>query len=330
MPETKNLFQHNYFLLFFLLLCSLAFTMVTPFLGLSNFSLDILWAPPGEPNGEIFWKLRVPRAIGAFLAGAGLGVSGLMFQSMFRNPLATPFTLGVSSGASLGTAIYVMLGLSLGFMGGFFFSLGGAILSMLLVYLITKAKGGFSTIIMLLAGVIINLLFSSLVLFIQYLADNQSSLKIMHWMMGSLSGLNVLRLTDLAVVVLCGSFLIWLFAPEMDLLSTGEELAISRGVNVDRLKLLIFIIASLIVAAVVSLSGPIGFIGLVAPQLARLLLGWSHRLLIPAVFFGGGAFLALCDLAARLVLAPAEVPVGIITALLGGPFFLVILATRKI
>ena len=309
----------------------------------------------GNPDAEVFWWLRFPRVIAAFIAGAGLAISGMVFQAMFRNPLATPFTLGVSSGAAFGAAVYFWLSsalvLSSGVAGGLLSgqlmrflgstgslgaALAGGLLSMGLVYLITSSRsslqgsgGGFSTPVMLLAGVIINFFFSSLVMFIQYLSKSSDSLRIMHWLMGSLTGLEIPRLPELAFIVLAGGLIIWRLSPEIDLLTAGEELAASRGVRVKRTKLTLFFVASIIVGAVVSVTGPIGFVGMMIPHCCRLWLGpaigCAHRMLLPAVFFAGGCFLTLCDLLARVVLSPAELPIGIITALLGAPFFLWIL-----
>ncbi len=307
-----------------LIVVCLLITAAAPFFGLGVISPSAIWEA-GNPDADVFWRLRLPRAALAFLAGAGLSMSGMVFQALFRNPLATPFTLGVSSGAALGASVYFWLGAGLSFLGSSG-SLGaallGGLLSMALVYGITRAKGGFSTPVMLLAGVIINFFFSSLVMFIQYLSDSYDSLRIMHWLMGSLAGLETARLADLAFVVVAGAMIVWRMAPELDLLTAGEELAASRGVRVRRAKLQIFLAASIIVGTVVSLAGPIGFVGMMIPHMCRLRLGWAHRLLLPAAFFLGGCFLVLCDLAARLALAPAEIPIGIVTALIGGPFFL--------
>lgn len=309
------------------LIISLSLVLVgfSPFFGLSFISPEVIWIK-GHPDAGVFWALRAPRTVAAFLAGAGLSMSGMVFQAMFRNPLATPFTLGVSSGASFGASIYFWLGggalVWLGSLGPMGASLLGAALSMGLVYGVTRARGGFSTAVMLLAGVVINFFFSSLVMFIQYLSDSHDSMRIMHWLMGSMSGLETAALADLGFVIGAGAFLIWTMAPEIDLLTAGEELAASRGVKVNLSKVKIFLVASVMVGAVVSMSGPIGFVGMMVPHVCRLWLGWAHRRLLPAVFFGGGCFLVLCDLAARTILAPAEIPIGIITALLGGPFFL--------
>lgn len=305
-----------------LIMVSLGIVLFSPLFGISTIPFEAIWQK-GNPDGEVFWMLRVPRTVAAFLAGAGLSMSGMVFQALFRNPLATPFTLGVSSGASFGASVYFGLGIGvLGAVGGLVSALMGAGLSMTLVYVVTRARGGFSTSVMLLAGVIINFFFSSLVMFVQYLSDSHDSLRIMHWLMGSLAGLETAGLADLAFIIAAGATIIWLMAPEIDLLTAGEELAASRGVKVNSTKLKIFLTASIMVGAVVSLTGPIGFVGMMVPHVCRMWLGWSHRILLPAVFFSGGCFLVLCDLAARLILAPAELPIGIVTALLGGPFFL--------
>jgi len=305
------------------LLC-LALTIGSSFWGISVISPFDIWQP-GNPDAEIFWRLRLPRAVAAFCVGAGLAMSGMAFQALFRNPLATPFTLGVSSGAALGASIYFGLGAGLSFLGSsgsLVAALAGGLLSMTLVYGITRAKGGFSTPVMLLAGVVISFFFSSLVTLIQYLAGAQDSLRIMHWLMGSFSGLEIARLADLAFVVTAGALILHRLAPEIDLLCAGEELAASRGMRVRRGKILIFAVSSVMVGTTVSLAGPIGFVGMMLPHICRMVIGWNHRRLLPAVFVTGGCFVALADLVSRVILAPAEMPVGIITALIGGPFFL--------
>jgi len=308
------------------ILC-LVLTLGSAFLGISAISPFAVWQP-GSPDAEIFWRLRLPRTVAAFFVGAGLSMSGMAFQALFRNPLATPYTLGVSSGAALGAAVYFGLGAGLSFLGGsgsLVAALAGGLLSMALVYGITRARGGFSTPVMLLAGVVVSFFFSSLTTLIQYLSGAQDSLRIMHWLMGSFSALEVPRLADLVCVVTAGALLLRRLAPEIDLLCAGEELAASRGLHVARAKIMLFAVSSIMVGTAVSLAGPIGFVGMMAPHVCRMFLGWNHRRLLPAVFVTGGCFVALADLFARLILAPAEMPVGIITALIGGPFFLWVL-----
>jgi len=308
------------------LLC-LALTIGSAFWGISAISPFDIWLP-GSPDAEIFWRLRLPRAVAAFCVGAGLAMSGMAFQALFRNPLATPFTLGVSSGAAFGASVYFWLGAGLSFLGSsgsLVAALAGGLLSMALVYGITRARGGFSTPVMLLAGVVISFFFSSLVTLIQCLSGAQDSLRIMHWLMGSFSGLEIARLADLAFVVTAGALMLHRLAPEIDLLCAGEELAASRGMRVRRGKILIFAVSSVMVGTTVSLAGPIGFVGMMLPHVCRMVTGWNHRRLLPAVFVTGGCFTALADLVSRVILAPAEMPVGIVTALIGGPFFLWIL-----
>ena len=285
-----------------------------------------------ELDEHIFINLRIPRVLFAFVCGAALSLSGMAFQAMFRNPLATPFTLGVSSGASLGGALYIRLGFGfalLGIPGITFFAFTGALLTLALVYLLTRLRGGFSTTTLLLAGIAINFFCSSLILFVQYLSGFGDSFQIMRWMMGALDITGYQKLLQLIPFFLLGMGILWVLVHELNLLLTGEELALSRGVAVARTKKLIFLAASLLVGSVVSFCGPIGFIGMMAPHICRLLIGQDHRWLTPATLFFGGLFLVLCDTLARTLISPAEIPVGVITALLGGPFFIALLLNRK-
>ena len=297
-----------------------------PIVGMNTIPLSAVLHPAsGGMESNIFWKIRIPRVCISFLAGAGLAVSGMAFQAMFRNPLATPFTLGVASGASLGAAIYVRLGLVfsvLGISGISIASFAGAIVSILLVYGLTRARRGFSTATMLLAGVAISFFFSSVILFTQYMSDFSQSFRILRWLMGGLEVVGFESVLNMAPFVISGSAIIIYMTYELNLLMTGEEIAISRGVSVWRTKKILFFATSLMVGGVVSICGPIGFVGMMVPHICRLLIGADHRYLTPATLLFGGAFLTLCDMLARTLIAPAEIPVGIITALLGGPFFI--------
>jgi iron complex transport system permease protein len=313
--------------------------------GLSLFCLGVLLVAPWigskilfpsdlsvASEHQIFWLLRVPRVLVAFLSGAGLALCGMTFQAMFRNALATPYTLGVSSGAALGAALYVHLGLSFGLLGLSGVSLCafvGAMAAMMLVFWLTRIKGGFSTATMLLAGVAVNFSFASLLLFIQYMSDFSDSFRIMRWLMGGVEAAGYEDVLNVLPFVLLGSLLLIYHANDLNLLSTGEDLALSRGVAVGRTRLVLFVVTSLMVGAVVALYGPIGFVGMMAPHICRLLIGSNHRILAPASFLFGGAFLVLCDMLARTLIAPAEMPVGILTALLGGPFFLWLLVANS-
>jgi iron complex transport system permease protein len=267
----------------------------------------------------------VPRVLAAFLAGAALAISGMAFQSMFRNPLATPFTLGVSSGASFGAALAVQLGFTgvwLGISGTSVAAFAGAMISTSLVYGLTFLRGGFSTATLLLAGVSVSFFFSSLILFVQYTADVYNAFRMLRWVMGGLSIVDYDAIWGMLPFVASGAVVLWLARHELNLLVLGDDLAMGRGVDVPRTKRLLFFIVSLTVGGVVAVCGPIGFVGMMVPHMCRLVVGPDHRHLAPASMLFGGAFLVLCDTVARVVLAPAELPVGVVTALLGGPFFL--------
>lgn len=305
---------------------------LTPFAGIQAITLpDLLRAGTDGLAREIFWTIRMPRVLLAFIAGASLAVSGMAFQSMFRNPLATPFTLGVSSGASLGAAAYVKIGLSFsiaGIGGMSVFAFFGAAASILLVYGITRARQGFSTATLLLAGVAVSFFFSSFILLMQYLSDFTQSFRILRWLMGDLAVSGYDPLLQMIPFCLAGTAIVVYLSNELNLLTAGEDLAASRGVDTGRVKTVLFFAVSLTVGGAVAICGPIGFVGMMAPHICRLLVGADHRTLAPAALLFGGAFLALCDTLARTLIAPAEIPVGVVTALLGGPFFLWLLVGK--
>ena len=306
-----------------------------PFWGMGHIPFSALWGDVDDyAKVDVLWKLRIPRVLMAFLAGTALSPSGMVFQAMFRNPLATPFTLGVSSGAALGAAVSIQFGWTFALFGLSSVSLSafaGALLSIGLVYLLTaRSRYGSSAATMLLAGVAICFFFSSMILFLQYMSDFTRSFRMLRWTMGGLG--DIVQFRDVLSVfpfVASGCLIVWYLLHELNLLATGEEFAFSRGVNVNQTKLLLFLGVSLMVGAVVAMCGPIGFVGLMAPHICRLLVGPDHRRLYPATLLFGGAFLVICDTASRTVMAPTELPVGIITALLGGPFFLWLLLARR-
>jgi iron complex transport system permease protein len=305
--------------------------LVTPFVGMQTISPAALWsAEPSDMDVKIFWNLRIPRTLIAFLVGAALSLSGLTFQAMFCNPLATPFTLGIAGGAALGAAIYIRIGLVfslLGLSGQALSAFAGALLTILLVYGLSRLRRDFSMAAILLAGIAISFFCSSFILFIQYLCGFTHLFQITRWLMGELAVTGFAAVRELAPLVLCGSTIIFCMGKELNLLTTGEALAISRGLNLKLMKNFLFFTTSLMVGCIVARCGPIGFVGMMAPHICRLLVGANHRILIPATFLFGGSFLTLCDSLARVLIAPAEMPVGIITALLGGPFFVWLLVS---
>ena len=304
-----------------------------PMVGMQFISLDAVFPPATSGmESDIFWRIRLPRVCISFLAGAALAVSGTAFQAMFRNPLATPFTLGVASGASVGAALYIHLGLMFnvsGVSGTSFAAFAGAILSILLVYGLARIRRGFSSTTMLLAGVAVSFFFSSVILFTQYMSDFTHSFRILRWLMGGVEAVGVESVLNMAPFVVSGSAIILYMTRELNLMMAGEDIAVSRGVNVEKAKRVLFFATSLMVGGVVAVCGPIGFVGMMVPHICRLLIGADHRYLTPASLLLGGVFLTFCDTLARTLIAPAEMPVGIITAMLGGPFFVWLLLRSR-
>ena len=283
-------------------------------------------------DAQIFFVARMPRVLAGAVVGATLAAAGVVLQALLRNPLATPFTLGVSAGAALGAILVISFGgaLTLGPLSPVpLASLGGAFVAGAIVYaLATRPGRAMSTSILLLAGVTLNAFFSALILFVQYMADFTDAYRTLRWMMGDLDvGSFGPILGALPLVVI--AFMIFAALPSsLNLLSVGSDTAATRGVDVGRTQRLAFVSAALATSAAVSLAGPIGFVGIVVPHLVRLMTGVDHRIVLPASALFGASFLVACDLVARTILAPVEVPVGVVTAMLGGPFFLWLLIRR--
>lgn len=303
-----------------------------PFIGPISLPLAVVMDPLGsDPGSRIFWQIRVPRVVAAFLGGAGLAVGGAVFQAVFRNPLATPYILGVAAGASFGVAAVARIGAGVVFLGlglQSWSALAGALFVVGIVWLLTRLRPEAATSTLLLAGVSLNFFFSSLILFLQYTASFADAYRVLRWLMGGLGGIDATSVIQMTPFVVLGMAVTFAFGRELDLLATGAELAASRGVAVARTRTWLFVATSVMVGGVVAACGPIGFVGMMSPHICRLLLGSGHRLLLPASAVFGGAFLVLCDTAARMVVAPAELPVGVITAFLGAPFFLWLLLRR--
>jgi len=306
---------------------------VAPAIGVKAIPLSAIFDPAhGGAESEIFWRMRAPRVCASFLAGAALAVSGMVFQAIFRNPLAEPFTLGVASGASLGAAIYVRFGLIstvLGLSGVTASAFGGAVLSILLVYGLTSLRRGQEPMSMILAGVAISCFFTSVIVFTQYMSDFTDSFRILRWLMGGLEVVGFDSVLTMAPLVVIGCAIVLYLAHDLNLIMIGEELALSRGVSLTSTRRSLFFAASLMVGGVVAVCGPIGFVGMMVPHICRLLVGADHRYLMPATLLFGGTFLTVCDVLSRVLIAPAEMPVGIITSLIGGPFFIWLLMGRS-
>ena len=277
---------------------------------------------------SILLQLRLPRAVLAALVGGALGLCGCTFQALLRNPLAEPYVLGVSGGAAVGAVAVVVTGIGLRLpwmlpLGAF----AGALAAMALVLAVARraSPGRMDTRVLILSGVIIGAFFNAVILLLLSLADVESFRSAIFWMMGNLSGADWASTGLLALLLVPGALAVLSLARAFNLLSRGEEVAFYLGASVQRVKLTAYLAASLMVAAAVAAGGVIGFVGLIVPHAVRLAWGNDHRLLLPASFLAGTAFLLLADTVARLVVAPAELPTGVVTAVAGVPFFVALL-----
>jgi iron complex transport system permease protein len=281
--------------------------------------------------GQAIISLRTGRLFMGLITGAALAASGVVFQAILRNPLAEPYVLGVSGGAGLGATITILSG------SGFFLSTGvpivafiSAIVTLLAVYLIaSQGSGGQPSVYsLILSGVIVSAICSSIIMFLVSTASIEGLHNVIWWMLGSLQPADRDQQILSGVLVAAALSGIWLISPRLNALSLGREMAHYQGLNADLLIVSGLLMATLLAATAVALSGMIGFVGLIVPHVMRAIFGPDHRKLVPLASMGGGTFLVLCDAMARTLLAPLEIPVGVITALAGGPFFLMILQNR--
>lgn len=293
----------------------------------------------GESDGEvigatgvILWQVRLPRVLLGFEVGCCLASVGVALQALLRNPLADPYVLGVSSGAALGASLAVLFGIGTTFLAasalpacGF----AGGLVALLVVYRMAATYERLPIHSLLLAGVILNAIFSALIMFVTSIMEPNRSFGMMAWLMGTLTAPAYPALMTLSLYLLAGLFLLFKRARLLNILALGEESARSLGVDTEMAKRSLFVVSALLTGAVVSFSGMIGFVGMVIPHAVRLAIGADHRLLLPASALVGGMFLMGADTLARTLLSPAEIPVGIITALAGGPFFVYLLIWRK-
>jgi iron complex transport system permease protein len=284
-------------------------------------------------EAQIFFVARLPRVVAAAMVGGTLAAAGAVLQALFRNPLAGPDTLGVSAGAALGAIVAITFHLDVsiaGFSSVPLSSLAGSVGALGIVYLLATARRrGMSTTALLLAGVTMTAFFSALIMFTQYLADFTDTFRMVRWLMGLLDVASYAPLIASAPLLLVAFGLFATLPRALDLLSLGADAAAARGVDVRRAERTALVSASLATGAAVSIAGPVGFIGIIVPHLVRLIVGSDHRLVLPASALFGASFLVICDLIARTVFSPLEVPVGVITATIGGPFFLWLLLRRS-
>lgn len=274
--------------------------------------------------------LRLTRVLSGFIMGAALSCSGVVFQAILRNPLAEPYVLGVSSGAGLGAALAILTGLAA--VSTFALPLCAflmAVVTLAVVYALSGHHGSAPSVYsLILSGVIVSAVCSSLLMFMVSAASLEGMHNVLWWMLGDLEVTSFRLLAFSAGLVAAGCLGLWMMARELNALTLGHQMAHHLGIRVKISIMLALLMATLVAATAVGVAGLIGFVGLIVPHIMRALVGPDHRRLIPAAILGGGAFLAACDALARTVL-PVEVPVGVVTALLGGPFFLFLLKRRK-
>jgi iron complex transport system permease protein len=308
---------------------AIAALLICPLIGPTPLDYSKIFID-GSLEAQIFWLARLPRVLLALLAGGALASAGVLFQALMRDALATPDTLGVSSGASLGAVLAICFGWAdSARLGGLWTAslLGAGIVLTIVVGLSSRGRN-VSSFTLLLAGITINSMCVAVMLFLQSVTTLGRSLAITRWLMGGVDAVEYRTLGLLSLFILpAAAVLIWR-SHDWNLLAVGQGWAAAKGLDTRSSLRLGYAAGSILAGAVTAITGPIGFAGLIVPHALRMLIGPDHRLLLPASFLLGGAFLALCDAIGRTVFAPAELPVGVITALLGGPFFLWVLTSR--
>src|SRR5271157_4416102 len=278
----------------------------------------------------IIFSVRLPRIIFAGIVGASLSLGGVIFQAILRNPLADPYVLGISGGSALGAIIGILIGAGSFYLGVPLLAFFGALATVFLVFVV--AGGGRGPLLdnsLLLSGVVVNAFFSAAILFFLSIVNSMELHSITFWLMGDLSRASFKEICVAALCLLAGFVLLYAQARKLNLIVQGEDTALQLGVNVERTKQWLLVVTSLITAVAVSLAGIIGFVGIMVPHFMRLIFGSDHRLLLPVSALFGASFLIVADTIARVVFAPAELPVGVITALCGAPYFIFLLKRNE-
>ncbi|MBW1997368.1 MAG: iron ABC transporter permease [Deltaproteobacteria bacterium] len=280
-----------------------------------------------DPATLILLKVRLPRIILAGLVGFSLSMGGTVFQAILRNPLADPFILGISSGAAFGAVTGIVLGLSFA-LGVPLMSFAGALVTVYLVMVLGSRKVGMESPTILLTGVIINAFFTAIIMFFVSTAFDSRLHTMLFWLYGDLSQSRYGPFAIIGPALVLASIVLYGYSKELNLITAGDETALQLGVDVERAKRICLVVVSLLIGLVVSFSGLIGFVGLIIPHMGRMVFGSDHRLLIPVSAFGGAIFLIVADTLARTLVSPGELPVGVITAFAGAPFFIYLLKKR--
>ncbi|MBA4368689.1 MAG: iron ABC transporter permease [Desulfobacterium sp.] len=333
----KNRKVKNWFLmllllsLFLLMVCVLAICTGSAGIPVQKIP-EILINGKGTVEHSILFSIRLPRLMLALSIGGALSLAGVLLQGMFRNPLVEPYTLGISGGASLGVCLniifkwYVVLGVIAYPLSGFL----GAVLVIAIVYSISMKKGDLKTNNMLLIGVMISFVSSSVVMLLMAISHSEDLHSIIFWIMGSLDEPNMILVKIAVTVSIAGLILSYFFCLDLNALALGEEEAIHLGIQTERTKRCLFIIASTLTGMSVSVAGIIMFVGLIVPHFMRMFVGQDHRILLISSFLAGAAFLTVCDVISRTIVAPLELPVGVITGIIGGVIFIYVLSRKQV
>ena len=284
---------------------------------------EVTWETSTE---SILWGIRIPRILTAFIVGAGLALCGILMQALTKNSLADPYVLGISQGASAGAVSVIMYGY-LSFLGGYgtmVGAFGGAVISIFLATKIATIRNKITATQLVLAGIAVSALFGAITnLMIYHTKTGSDKVKTAtYWMMGSLSGASWEKLKYVTIAFIFCMIMILILSRKLDVLLLGDDVAVTVGVNTDQLKMVIIVLATLLTGVIVSVSGTIGFVGLTIPHITRSIVGTKHSRLIPASILVGGAFLVFADIVSRVVVAPEELPIGVVSAFIGAPFFL--------
>ena len=344
MPSIEELHQKKLALWTLVLVVLIAGLVIASIIGICVGTISIspgkvfailtgqITVDPLHPDTDvaIIREVRLPRVLLGAVVGAALSIAGVAMQGVFRNPMASPSVLGISSGAAFGASLAIVLGFS--FVSGQFaipvMAFVFCMATMFLVYGISRTGGIVPVETLLLAGIAVGSLFAALVSFMQFIAEEKLS-SVVFWLMGGLNQATWGQLIIVTPLIALGSVIIFWYARDLNLMTIGEDHASSLGVETQKVILRLMVATSLVVAAAVSVSGVIGFVGLIIPHMIRLMVGPDHRILMPASILAGASFMIITDALARILMAPSEMPVGILTALIGAPFFLYLLRRRR-
>ena len=304
---------------------SFCILLIAPFFGQIDIDISNLFNPSNS-DFIVFWNIRLPRVILAFMVGGILALSGLIFQTIFRNSMSTPFTLGVASGATLFTAIAIVLGLT-SFISIFAFF--GAILTIVILFIIASSFETTATSSLLLVGIALSFFYSACLMVMFFISNLHESYEIVRFTMGSL---DIVGFSNVIIVSIVGiSLLVFIlnYKNKLKLLLTSYEFARLKGLNLKKVNYTLLLVVSIVVGVVVSITGPIGFIGLIVPHVLKLIYKQSAEKLILPMFFYGGVFLVLCDMISRNISSSSNIPIGVITSFLGAPFFIYLISKKR-